>query len=360
MDDMTAGRSATTRNGEYVVSSIDGGRTWESPVALSENPAGGSAFEHIGHVVTDSHSQSPFAGSVYVLWTRNYFDERQDEIVIARSSDSGAVWSMPAVIGTEALVLAAAVGHDGAVYAMNVSFDADVSRPSWNHGWSAAVNVSDDGGETFAKPLSDVRPAHHPSPRPDRAEGNEYAFPRSFGWPVMDIDPRDNGRIYVVWGDCRHGDRDVFCAASEDRGRTWSDPVRVNDDTVGNGKDQLTQCVAVDPSDGSLYVAFYDRRYDPDNRYPTVTLARSTDGGSTFENYTWGDVALRPEDACFGDYIGIAARNGLVYGAWVEDVASEPGPPKPLETVTSGSMELRGGDWPYGPSAIRVGIADFR
>jgi hypothetical protein len=227
----------------------------------------------------------------------------------------------------------------------------------WERDEEVVLFVSRDGGETLQGPRPIIRP--EPKPFEDNGLGAAHAFPRSFGWPVLAVDPRTAGRLFVVWGDYRHGDRDVFCVASGDQGTTWSAPVRVNDDPVGNGRDQLTQFVAVDPTDGAVYVLFYDRRDDPDNVAPTVTLARSTDGGRTFTNYGWGTTPLRPTKACFGDYIGLAARSGRVYAAWVEDVPTEHQRAEPAGLVQSGRMTLKPGDWPSGPAAIRVGVADF-
>ena len=70
----------------------------------------------------------------------------------------------------------------------------------------------------------------------------------------------------------------------------------MNDDPVHNGKDQFMQWVTVDPADGSAYVMFYDRRGDSTNVKPIVVLARSTDGGRSFVNYAWTDVAFDAND----------------------------------------------------------------
>lgn len=43
------------------------------------------------------------------------------------------------------------------------------------------------------------------------------------------------------------------------------------------------QWMVVDPADGSVNVIFYDRSGDPRNRAQTVTLARPTDGGQSFQ-----------------------------------------------------------------------------
>jgi hypothetical protein len=83
----------------------------------------------------------------------------------------------------------------------------------------------------------------------------------------------------------------------------------------------------VDSSDGAANVVFYDRRADPSNRALSVVLARSTDGGQTFANYTWAVPPFDPEGNFIGDYSGIAALNGRVYGVWTGRATAAPPPP---------------------------------
>jgi glycosyltransferase involved in cell wall biosynthesis len=45
----------------------------------------------------------------------------------------------------------------------------------------------------------------------------------------MAIDPRD-GALYVAWSDSRNGDLDVFVRRSDDQGKSWTGPVRVDSD----------------------------------------------------------------------------------------------------------------------------------
>jgi len=104
---------------------------------------------------------------------------------------------------------------------------------------------------------------------------------------------------------------DVFLSKSTNGGVTWSPQRRVTSDT-GNA-DQFNHWLAVDPSNNSVNVAFYDTRQDPTNKTTLYSLARSTDGGSTFSFQT---VATAPTDETtpganlgnqYGDYEGIAA-----------------------------------------------------
>ncbi len=124
------------------------------------------------------------------------------------------------------------------------------------------------------------------------------------------------GALYVTWSDYRNGDLDVFAILSKDHGRTWSAPVRVNNDAVHNGADQFFQWLAVDPKSGAVNVAFYDRRHDAEDKTQTIVLARSTDEGASFTNYAWTKTPFDPTGVFMGDYIGLAAWDGRVYGAW--------------------------------------------
>jgi hypothetical protein len=90
------------------------------------------------------------------------------------------------------------------------------------------------------------------------------------------------------------------------------------------GGDQFNQWLAVDPSDGSIDVAYNDSlvKDAPSTLY---TLARSTDGGAT---YTAQAVATAPTDETggvgvdlgnqYGDYEGIAALDGVVRPVWTD------------------------------------------
>ena len=150
---------------------------------------------------------------------------------------------------------------------------------------------------------------------------------RANGFPQIAIDPKSN-RLYVTWSDYRNGDIDVFVRESSDKGKHWSPPTRVNNDPIHDGVEQFFQWLAVDPVDGSVNVVFYDRRGDPTNRKQTVVLARSTDAGRTFNNYSWTTDPFEVQPGVFfGDYSGLAAYGGRVYGIWTE----EPPPPASQE-----------------------------
>ena len=94
---------------------------------------------------------------------------------------------------------------------------------------------------------------------------------------------------------------------------------------VPAGGDQFNQWLAVDPSNGSVNVAYYDTGTDG-NTSTTYTLARSTNNGVS---YTASPIANAPTDeSCcapsvnlgnqYGDYEGIAAYGGIVRPVWTD------------------------------------------
>jgi hypothetical protein len=87
-----------------------------------------------------------------------------------------------------------------------------------------------------------------------------------------------------------------------------------------------------------------------------MTLARSADGGKRFVNYGWTTTPSDPNQANLGDYIGLAAAGGKVYGVWPENVPGPPRPNLPRSTAPSDTYYVK---WPLGTSAVRVGIAEF-
>jgi hypothetical protein len=251
------------------------------------------------------------------------------QIRLSRSTDGGLTWSAPVEInGQRGLPrddngalegFAGAVGSDGTLYAI------------WSADGKLQFTLSRDGGRTFAR----AREILQTGPTMFQLQ----AFSHANGFPQIAVERRaDNrGRVYVTWSDYRNGGVDVFCATSTDRGRRWGAPVRVNNDPIHNGSDHFFQWLAVDPVTGEADVLFYDRRADPRNRAQIVALARTTDGGRSFENYAWTDAAFQTNDDVFmGDYSGIAAYAGRVYGVWTE---------KP-DSKTRGTI-------------VRVGVADF-
>lgn len=329
-----------TRNGIFVRRSLDGGKTWEADhIAVAEQPStAGIPFEDKPYIVADN-SKSKFAGNLYVGWTRWRLTDSQ--MVISRSTDDGRSWSQPIEIDAHpglprddngaAEGFDGAVGPDGTLYAI------------WSQNNEIMLTLSKDGGKTFSRARSII----HTAPIMFAID----TLDRANGFPQIAADPKSK-RIYITWSDYRNGDLDVFISSSSDGGKHWSVASRVNNDSVHNGAEQFFQWLAVDPTDGSVTVVFYDRRLDPQNRKQIVVLARSTDGGRTFKNYGWTQEPFEAGGAFFGDYSGLAAYGGRVYGVWTEQPAAP-------EESKDKSTENKEGKPPKRGTVVKLGTADF-
>jgi hypothetical protein len=334
-----------TRNGVFVRRSLDGGKTWEAdhfPVA-EQTSSPGIPFEDKPWIVADN-TNGHYAGNLYVGWTRWRLTDSQ--MVLSRSTDDGRTWSQPIEIDAHPGLprddngavegFSGVVGPDGTLYAI------------WSQDDAIMLSTSRDGGVSFSR----ARAVIHTAPIMFAIDTLE----RANGFPQIAIDPKSK-RLYVTWSDYRNGDLDVFLATSDDGGKHWSAPVRVNDDPLHNGADQFFQWLAVDPTDGSIDVVFYDRRRDPANRKQIVVLARSSDGGRNFSNYSWTEEPFEVGGVFFGDYSGIAAYGGRVYGIWTEEPAPAPAPdaktkPEEVKEAKETKPQPRG-------TIVKIGTADF-
>jgi hypothetical protein len=287
------------------------GLTWAEPVAVVDHANTCEPMEDKPWVRADHSKDSPHKGNIYVAWSK--FDvygsknpEHKTHIYFSRSKDAGKSFSMPQRISEQPgdcldksnTVMGAvpAVGPKGEVYVV------------WGGPQGVVFTSSSDGGWTFGK---------------NQVIANivgGWVIPikglsRCDGLPSAGADissGKDRGSIYVTWADLRNGDPDIFVIASRDGGQTWSKPLRVNDDPKGNGKEQFFAWMAVDPADGSVNIAFYDRRDQPGTR-TGLTLARSVDGGRTFVNHKIKQEPFECQPKTFfGDYIGVDAFGGRV------------------------------------------------
>ncbi|MGH9327181.1 MAG: sialidase family protein [Terriglobia bacterium] len=295
-----------TRNGIYVRRSKDGGVTWDAhDVAVAQQlTRPGIPFEDKPYIVADD-SHGPHSGNLYVGWTR--WTLTNSEIMFSRSTNSGQTWSTPIEIDRHRGLPRDDNGADE-------GFDGTVGPDStlylvWSEGNHIVFTDSGDGGRSFTR----ARDIIHTAPIMFHIQG----VSRANGFPEIGIDPR-SGRLYVTWSDYRNGEVDVFSSTSDDHGQTWSQAMKVNSDPVHDGEDHFFQWLAVDPATGDEYIMFYDRRNDPENEKQIVVLTRSTDGGHSFVNYAWTKKPFDADGIFIGDYTGLAALNGHVYGVWTE------------------------------------------
>ena len=295
-----------------VQKSTDNGLTWNDGVGIGLN---NYPKQQDKEWLAVDHTQSPFRGNIYVTWTE--FDDYgstsssdSSRIRFSKSTDEGETWSTAITISdisgdcidsdntTEGAV--PCVGPNGEIYV------------AWAGPVGLVFDKSTDGGQTWGTDvfISDI---------PGGWDFDVSGISRCNGLPITMCDISNSpykGNIYVVWSDQRNGstNTDIFMAKSTNGGNNWSSAIKVNNDNTS--REQFFVWSTVDPSTGHLWFVFYDRR-NTTGAETDVFVAKSTDGGTTFENFKVSEAPFTPTASVFfGDYSNIAAWDGKIYPIW--------------------------------------------
>ncbi|OGL44310.1 MAG: hypothetical protein A2161_22560 [Candidatus Schekmanbacteria bacterium RBG_13_48_7] len=245
---------------------------------------------------------SSFRNNLYVVWARFY----SMNIMLCRSTDNGSTWSSPIRVDDSGCYQwpVCAVGSNGEVYV------------SWVNYSGIAFDRSSDGGSTFGADILVSRTG---------VFGSLNGGIDVFSYPAIDVDISSGphrGSIYMAFMDWATFDTDIYFTKSSDRGNSWSSPVRINDDPVGNHCDQFHPWLFVD-NNGEITVIWLDRRNDPANMLMDCYMTRSTDGGLTWcPNKRLTSVSSNPtagsKAGLLGEYIGLSGTAGRVNPLWTD------------------------------------------
>ena len=289
-----------------VARSSDGGATW---TATFFNPqTGNGQFNDKPMITVDTGSAHH--NRVYVAWDNatgsSSSDKNGNNVLLSYSDDGGLTFSTPVSVSGPFKGRTGGIGADPYVTSDGT---LHVAWQDYAHG-TIDDATSPDGGLTFSPP-------HVIAP----VNGFEFdpAAQASRGALVYPSCGSFQTALYCSYMNGSDAATTVYVAKSTDGGSTWTST------PVPAGGDQFNQWLAVDPSNGSVNVAYYDTGTHGATS-TLYTLARSTDGGAT---YSASAVANAPTDeSCcspsvnlgnqYGDYEGIAAFDGVVRPVWTD------------------------------------------
>jgi hypothetical protein len=291
-----------------VARSSDGGLTW-TPTYFNLN-TGESHFNDKPMITVDTGTgPGHHHNRVYVAWDNasGYSSSEKfgNNVLLSFSDDGGVTFSDPVSVSGNFTGRTGGIGADPYVAAngtVHVAWQdyahlviADASSPDGGATWNPPHAIALIGGFEFDPVAQAVRGA--------------LVYPACAYQTAL----------YCSYMNDTPGGTKVYVAKSTDGGSNWSST------QMPAGGDQFNQWLAVDPSNGSINVAYYDTGVK-DNPSTIYTLARSTNGGAS---YTKSAIANAPTDetCCapsvnlgnqYGDYEGIAAWNGIVRPVWTD------------------------------------------
>jgi hypothetical protein len=300
----------------WLVSSRDGGRTLTTPRRV----LGKLAF----HVRLTTDPARP--NRLYLTWLQAAdvglyrFTAPGNPIEVTRSDDGGRTWQPPAHVSdpSRGRVIAPvpAVGPGAKLYVLYLDLGNDrldyegahggLGGPPYAGRFTLVLGRSEDAGVSWQQSVVDSQLV--PTQR-------FISFLPMF--PSLAIDRR-SGRIYAAYQDASLSPSDVYLWSLSPGQAGWNGPTRVNDTPVHDGSSQYLPQIAVAPS-GRLDVEYYDRRADHRNRFNTVSLQSSFDGGGHFTKH------VSVSDRSFDSGIGSGSERGLPdLGSRLALVASDP------------------------------------
>lgn len=294
---------------------------WEPDVRLTyDSCASWTPFNNARCIVADS-------GTLHVVW-RDKRDGPNGEIYYKRSTDEGVSWA------------------------------PDV-RLTYDSAWSAFPSISSSG------------PFVHLVWNDDRDGNDEVYYRRSTDrgatWSqelCLSQDPATSdfpslwavgSNVHAAWTDTRDGNYEIYYKRSTDNGETWSQDIRLTNDTAGSASPsvfcsgELVETVWGETRDGNnevyfkrstdqgvswlpdvrltyapdfsyhpsiyisgldVHVVWHDRR----DGHPEIYYKQSTDGGTT-----WSPDVRLTQNSAFKDWPSIAASGSNVHIVWEED-----------------------------------------
>ncbi len=284
-----------------VFPSTDGGMSWGSSVFGFGGDKQWMTIDRTGGIGHDFHYQAwSTAGNSYAPNTFN------------RSADAGASYESPSFITDSPIWGTLDVGPDGTLYVVGSH------GPSSGLFVARSTNAEDSGTipPTFTTVPANIGGTVRSggTPNPGGLVGQAWiAVDRSNG-------PRD-GWIYVLSSVQTVTDPlDVYFIRSSDGGQTWSTPVRVNDDTPGNGAWQWFGTMSVSP-DGRIDAVWNDTRGQASHNLCALHYTFSTDGGTTWApneqaSPVWNSIIGWPNQNKIGDYYHMISDNQGADLAW--------------------------------------------
>jgi hypothetical protein len=259
--------------------------------------------------MTIDTTSSPGHGNLYQAWSP--VENSYGDGLFSRSTDGGLNWSAPVSMPSQPYWGSLAVGSAGEVYVVgwnggsfwvDRSTNAPDAKAAVKFDLTRLVNL----GGSASVGITEINP--------EGLTGQPWIVVDHSNGPAQD-------NVYVLCSVQTADKRvQVMFSRSTDRGRTWSAPLRLNDDLNSLNSFHWFGTLAVAPN-GRLDACWYDTRASADNSSSELYYSNSYDGGITWSpnraiSPPFNHQVGYPVQRKIGDYITMTAledRTCIVY-----------------------------------------------
>ncbi|MCX7833927.1 MAG: T9SS type A sorting domain-containing protein [Ignavibacteria bacterium] len=302
--------------GVYSHYSTNNGLNWSSAYVITTQQV-----EDKGTTTSDKILTSLYYGRAYTAFVQFV---SPFPVMVSYTTNGGLSWTIPQAINSPPPKRCSGgeikVGLNGRVY---VSWAGVTSTIPYTEDY-IGLAYSDNGGVnwTVNQNIYDVNGINGTLPSKNNIRVN--------GLPRMDIDLTGgtrNGWIYIVTTEKNlppaGSDPDIILHYSSNGGSTWSQGIRVNQDSLNNGKIQYFPAIKIDNT-GAINIIYYDDRNTTSDSVE-VFLSRSTNGGATWQEYPISGHRFKPKQitggpsSYQGDFISLEFTNGKLIPLWMDD-----------------------------------------
>ena len=301
--------------GVYICKSVDGGLTFNPPMEVINTSYDGTKWPIDRPWLAIDNSSGPHQGNIYVTSMNLNRTNAPFNPYLSVSSDGGNTFITSYLDATGWLagslnplpMCSPTVSATGVFYGVYPSYVLSQSLYS-----QAFLVKSTDGGLSFTH--STVLTANPPS--------NIGDYPSAKKGPLLITNPANSSHLAYVFLSAVNGDLDVFFTETFNAGVSWSSPLRINDDPVGNNRMQDLLWADFD-TDGDLIISWRDRRNGTDISYQSQSEIwasfRNKDALQFEPNFQITNQTVAYDtilESAGNDFMCIKLQNDILSAAW--------------------------------------------
>lgn len=255
------GTTPPVTGGVYICKSTDGGLSWNTPTEVINTNYDGTKWPIDRPWMVIDRSLGIYQENIYVTTMNLNRTNPTYHPYLSVSSDTGNTFSTRYVDTTGWLagslnplpMCSPLISSTGVFYGAYPSYDL-----SQNPFLQSFMATSNNGGANFT--YNNVITYTSPT--------NVSNYPSAKKANLLLCNPSNANHLAYLFLSATNGDLDVFLIETTNSGTTWTSPIRINDDPIGNNRMQDLIWGDFD-IDGDLIVSWRDRRNAMDSTFQT-------------------------------------------------------------------------------------------